>query len=116
MFYDTHSLHGLNTHKQFGVGHDFIRNSTGWKWKVTSAFGLPGLPEVRQKTKLPIFPGFDINVDWNAQYELPELHGYVSSSVILCCYVLNGFDITLLMVWTNRVMSHFNPYSLLLKH
>jgi len=62
-------------HFQCGVGYDFTRKSTGWKWKVTSSLGLPGMPEVRQKTKLPIFPGFDINVNWNAQYELPELHG-----------------------------------------
>ncbi|KAG0586249.1 hypothetical protein M758_2G093100 [Ceratodon purpureus] len=66
---------GSLLHFQFGIGHDFMRKSTGWKWKVTSAFGLPGSPEIRQKTKLPVFPGFDINVDWNAQYELPELHG-----------------------------------------
>ncbi|XP_024395244.1 uncharacterized protein [Physcomitrium patens] len=60
---------------QFGIGHDFFRNSTGWKWKVTSAFGLPGVPEVCQKTKVPIFPGLDVNVDWNTQYEFPELQG-----------------------------------------
>jgi len=66
---------GSLLHFQFGIGHDFIRNSTGWKWKVTSALGLPGLPAVRQKIKFPIFPGFDVDLDWNAQYELPELHG-----------------------------------------
>lgn len=69
---------------QFGIGHDFIRHSTGWNWKLTSAFGFPGSPQVRQKTVLPMFPGFDINVDWNAQYELPELHGYVTSSLGIC--------------------------------
>jgi hypothetical protein len=53
---------------------------------VTSAFGFPGSPEVRQKTKLPVFPGFDIDVDWNAQYELPELHGYSLISFSLCCH------------------------------
>ncbi|XP_024368966.1 uncharacterized protein [Physcomitrium patens] len=67
---------GSILHLQFGIGHDFIRKSTNWNWKVTSTFGLSGpLPEVRQKTLLPIFPGFDINVGWNAQYEHPDLHG-----------------------------------------
>ena len=77
-----------NMCKQFGIGHDFIRNSTDWKWKVTSAFGLSGSPGVRQKIELPIFPGFDINVNWNAQYELPELYGYVTSSFAFVSIVL----------------------------
>lgn len=82
--HQTLSSHGPNMCKQFGIGHDFIRKSTNWNWKVTSTFGLSGpLPEVRQKTLLPIFPGFDINVGWNAQYEHPDLHGYVSSSSTL---------------------------------
>lgn len=78
--------------KQFGIGHDFFRNSTGWKWKVTSAFGLPGVPEVCQKTKVPIFPGLDVNVDWNTQYEFPELQGYENLSLIyvwLSFFVVN---------------------------
>lgn len=60
-----------------GLGHDFHKHTTGWKWKVTSSFGETGLPEIRQKTVLPIFPGFDVSVGWNAQYELPDLRGYV---------------------------------------
>jgi hypothetical protein len=66
---------------QMGIGHDFHSHSTGWKWKVTSAIGSSGLPEVHQKTTLPIFPGVDIAVGWTAHYEPPEVHGYVIFSL-----------------------------------
>jgi len=66
-------------HLQMGIGHDFHSHSTGWKWKVTSAIGSSGLPEVHQKTTLPIFPGFDIAVGWTAHYEPPEVHGALNT-------------------------------------
>jgi len=60
---------------QVGIGHDFHQHTTGWKWKLTSSFGPASISEIHHKTLLPIFPGFDVRVGWNAQYELPDMHG-----------------------------------------
>eukprot|EP00245_Coleochaete_scutata_P010406 TRINITY_DN3632_c1_g1_i1.p1 TRINITY_DN3632_c1_g1~~TRINITY_DN3632_c1_g1_i1.p1 ORF type:complete len:234 (-),score=26.45 TRINITY_DN3632_c1_g1_i1:126-827(-) len=60
---------------QFGIGHDMRTHTTGWKWKISSSLGANGPSSVRSKTLLPIFPGFDIRVGWNAEYILPNIYG-----------------------------------------
>lgn len=60
---------------QIGIGHEFRNHTTGWKWKLTSAYGGNGVSQIRHKTILPICPGFDIRVGWNAEYVLPDIHG-----------------------------------------
>ncbi|KAJ7524182.1 hypothetical protein O6H91_18G080800 [Diphasiastrum complanatum] len=60
---------------QVGIGHDFHNGATGWKWKITSAFGEMGNSHIRHKTSIPVFPGFDVRVGWNAEYVLPDIHG-----------------------------------------
>ncbi|KAL2645522.1 hypothetical protein R1flu_013109 [Riccia fluitans] len=60
---------------QVGIGHDWINHTTGWKWKVTTSLGGDGVSQIRHKTLLPICPGIDFRVGWNAEYVLPDLHG-----------------------------------------
>lgn len=60
---------------QVGIGHEFRNHTTGWKWKLTSAYGGNGVSQIRHKTLLPVCPGFDIRVGWNAEYVLPDIHG-----------------------------------------
>eukprot|EP00850_Spirogloea_muscicola_P019019 SM000181S03544 [mRNA] locus=s181:92467:94140:+ [translate_table: standard] len=63
---------------QIGVGHDFANHTTGWKWKVASSWGGSVVPtQVRHKTLLPICPGLDMRLGWEAEYALPDLHGAV---------------------------------------
>lgn len=60
---------------QVGLGHEFHNHTTGWTWKVTSAYGGDGVSQIRYKTSLPILPGFDFRIGWNAEYVLPDIHG-----------------------------------------
>ncbi|KAG6542497.1 hypothetical protein Mapa_016187 [Marchantia paleacea] len=60
---------------QVGIGHDWINHTTGWKWKVTTSLGGDGASQIRHKTLLPLCPGIDFRVGWNAEYVLPDLHG-----------------------------------------
>lgn len=60
---------------QVGIGHEFNSHTTGWKWKLTSAYGGNGVSQIRHKSLLPIFPGFDVRIGWNAEYVLPDIHG-----------------------------------------
>lgn len=60
---------------QVGLGHEFHNHTTGWTWKVTSAYGGDGVSQIRYKTSLPVFPGFDVRIGWNAEYVLPDIHG-----------------------------------------
>ncbi|KAH7302116.1 hypothetical protein KP509_23G057300 [Ceratopteris richardii] len=60
---------------QVGLGHEFHNHTTGWTWKVTSSYGGDGVSQIRYKTCLPVFPGFDIRIGWNAEYVLPNIHG-----------------------------------------
>ncbi|CAI5965360.1 unnamed protein product [Closterium sp. NIES-65] len=60
---------------QVGIGHDFKHNATGWKWKLTSALNGNTPSEIRYKHNLPVCPGVDVRVGWNAEYVLPDMHG-----------------------------------------
>lgn len=60
---------------QVGLGHEFHGHTTGWTWKLTSAYGGDGVSQIRYKTNLPVVPGFDVRIGWNAEYVLPDIHG-----------------------------------------
>ncbi|CAI5463981.1 unnamed protein product [Closterium sp. Yama58-4] len=60
---------------QVGIGHDFRHNATGWKWKLTSVLNGNTPSEIRYKHNLPVCPGMDVRVGWNAEYVLPDMHG-----------------------------------------
>eukprot|EP00250_Pteridium_aquilinum_P035603 c9708_g1_i1 orf=292-981(-) len=60
---------------QVGLGHEFHNHTMGWTWKLTSAYGGDGVSQIRYKTSLPVFPGFDVRIGWNAEYVLPDIHG-----------------------------------------
>ncbi|KAJ1700095.1 hypothetical protein LUZ63_008607 [Rhynchospora breviuscula] len=60
---------------QVGIGHSFHLNATGWKWKVSTSLGGDGVSQIRNKTKISFFPGFDLRIGWRAEYILPEIHG-----------------------------------------
>jgi len=60
---------------QVGIGHCFHDHTTGWNWKLTTSLGGDGISQIRKKTLLPILPGFDVRIGWNAEYVLPEIHG-----------------------------------------
>ncbi|KAL2633746.1 hypothetical protein R1flu_005225 [Riccia fluitans] len=61
---------------QVGIGHDWINHTIGWKWKVTTSLGGDRVSQIRHKTLFPICPGIDFRVGWNAEYVLPDLHGF----------------------------------------
>ncbi|CAI7769517.1 unnamed protein product [Closterium sp. NIES-53] len=69
------SPHPSPTLPQVGIGHDFKHNATGWKWKLTSALNGNTPSEIRYKHNLPVCPGVDVRVGWNAEYVLPDMHG-----------------------------------------
>lgn len=60
---------------QVGIGHNFHFNATGWKWKLSSCLGGDGFSQIRNKTSIGLFPGFDLRIGWRAEYILPEIHG-----------------------------------------
>ena len=62
---------------QVGIGHNFQLKATGWKWKLSTCLGGDGVSQIRNKSKLNLFPGFDLRLGWKAEYVLPEIHGYV---------------------------------------
>jgi hypothetical protein len=37
--------------------------------------GGDGVSQIRNKSKLNVFPGFDLRLGWKAEYVLPEIHG-----------------------------------------
>ncbi|KAH9291346.1 hypothetical protein KI387_030280, partial [Taxus chinensis] len=60
---------------QVGMGYSFHNHTAGWNWKITTSLGGDGISQIRHKTSLPIFPGFDVRIGWNAEYVLPDIHG-----------------------------------------
>ncbi|XP_057857608.2 uncharacterized protein LOC131066782 isoform X2 [Cryptomeria japonica] len=64
---------------QVGMGYSFHDHSAGWKWKLTTSLGGDGISQIRHKALLPIFPGFDVRIGWNAEYILPDIHGAVGT-------------------------------------
>ncbi|XP_057857610.2 uncharacterized protein LOC131066782 isoform X4 [Cryptomeria japonica] len=62
-----------------GMGYSFHDHSAGWKWKLTTSLGGDGISQIRHKALLPIFPGFDVRIGWNAEYILPDIHGAVGT-------------------------------------
>ncbi|ONM17136.1 OBP3-responsive gene 4 [Zea mays] len=64
---------------QVGIGHNFQLNATGWKWKLSTCLGGDGVSQIRNKSKLSLFPGFDLRIGWKAEYVLPEIHGAVGT-------------------------------------
>lgn len=64
---------------QVGIGHSFLHNATGWKWKLSTCLGGDGVSQVRNKSAISLFPGFDLRIGWKAEYVLPEIHGAVGT-------------------------------------
>ncbi|XP_008786643.1 uncharacterized protein LOC103704913 [Phoenix dactylifera] len=64
---------------QVGIGHNFHLNATGWKWKLSTCLGGDGVSQIRNKTTVGLFPGFDLRVGWKAEYILPEIQGAVGT-------------------------------------
>ncbi|KAL5214295.1 hypothetical protein ABZP36_003447 [Zizania latifolia] len=64
---------------QVGIGHNFHLNATGWKWKLSTCLGGDGVSQIRNKSKISMFPGFDLRIGWRAEYVLPEIHGAVGT-------------------------------------
>lgn len=64
---------------QVGIGHSFLHNATGWKWKLSTCLGGDGVSQIRNKTSIGLFPGFDLRIGWKAEYVLPEIHGAVGT-------------------------------------
>ncbi|XP_020083370.1 uncharacterized protein LOC109706790 isoform X2 [Ananas comosus] len=74
-------IEGLRVGVNFevGIGHSFQMNATGWKWKLSTSFGGDGVSQIRNKTSIGLFPGFDLRIGWRAEYVLPEIHGAVGT-------------------------------------
>ncbi|CAK9144179.1 unnamed protein product [Ilex paraguariensis] len=64
---------------QVGIGHSFLLQATGWKWKLTTCLGGDGVSRIRNKTSLGLFPGVDFRFGWRADYVLPEVTGAVGT-------------------------------------
>ncbi|MQL73659.1 hypothetical protein Taro_006008 [Colocasia esculenta] len=64
---------------QVGVGHNYHLNAIGWKWKLSTCLGGDGVSQIRNKTSIGLFPGFDLRIGWKAEYILPEIHGSVGT-------------------------------------
>ncbi|XP_078166113.1 OBP3-responsive protein 4 (ORG4) [Carex rostrata] len=60
---------------QVGIGHSFQLNAIGWKWKISTCLGGDGVSQIRNKTNISFFPGFDLRIGWKAEYVLPDIHG-----------------------------------------
>ncbi|KAJ3679570.1 hypothetical protein LUZ60_017581 [Juncus effusus] len=70
---------------QVGLGHSFQLNATGWKWKLSTCLGGDGVSQIRNKTKISFFPGFDLRIGWRAEYVLPEIHGAMGTGEPVFC-------------------------------
>ncbi|XP_072974004.1 uncharacterized protein [Typha angustifolia] len=70
---------------QVGIGHSFRLNAIGWKWKLSTCLGGDGVSQIRNKTSLGLFPGFDLRIGWKAEYILPEIHGAVGTGEPIFC-------------------------------
>ncbi|XP_020692402.1 uncharacterized protein LOC110106755 isoform X2 [Dendrobium catenatum] len=68
---------GLNL--EVGVGHNFHTNATGWKWKLSTSLGGDGISQIRNKTSVSLFPGFDVRIGWRAEYIFPQIQGAVGT-------------------------------------
>ncbi|CAA6664229.1 unnamed protein product [Spirodela intermedia] len=68
---------GLNL--EVGVGHNYHLNAIGWKWKLSTSLGGDGISQIRNKTSIGLFPGFDLRIGWKAEYILPEINGSVGA-------------------------------------
>ncbi|CAA7400775.1 unnamed protein product [Spirodela intermedia] len=64
---------------QVGVGHNYHLNAIGWKWKLSTSLGGDGVSQIRNKTSIGLFPGFDLRIGWKAEYILPEINGSVGA-------------------------------------
>ncbi|KAL0927146.1 hypothetical protein M5K25_001306 [Dendrobium thyrsiflorum] len=64
---------------QVGVGHNFHTNATGWKWKLSTSLGGDGISQIRNKTSVSLFPGFDVRIGWRAEYIFPQIEGAVGT-------------------------------------
>ncbi|KAG0476539.1 hypothetical protein HPP92_013380 [Vanilla planifolia] len=64
---------------QVGIGHNFHTNSTGWKWKLSTCLGGDGFSQIRNKSTINLFPGFDVRIAWRAEYILPQIQGAVGT-------------------------------------
>ncbi|XP_020573616.1 uncharacterized protein LOC110020015 [Phalaenopsis equestris] len=64
---------------QVGIGHNFHTNGTGWKWKLSTCLGGDGMSQIRNKTSVGLFPGFDVRIGWRAEYILPQIQGAVGT-------------------------------------
>ncbi|KAF3338492.1 hypothetical protein FCM35_KLT17329 [Carex littledalei] len=60
---------------QVGIGHSFHLNAMGWKWKISTCLGGDGVSQIRNKTNISFFPGFDLRIGWRAEYVLPDIRG-----------------------------------------
>eukprot|EP00252_Welwitschia_mirabilis_P023730 TRINITY_DN6787_c0_g1_i1.p1 TRINITY_DN6787_c0_g1~~TRINITY_DN6787_c0_g1_i1.p1 ORF type:complete len:200 (+),score=36.13 TRINITY_DN6787_c0_g1_i1:325-924(+) len=60
---------------QLGIGHCFQSHTTGLKWKLTTSLGGDGISSIQHKLSLPIRPGVDVRLGWNADFLLPDIHG-----------------------------------------
>eukprot|EP00262_Sarcandra_glabra_P017716 TRINITY_DN6160_c0_g1_i1.p1 TRINITY_DN6160_c0_g1~~TRINITY_DN6160_c0_g1_i1.p1 ORF type:complete len:187 (-),score=23.38 TRINITY_DN6160_c0_g1_i1:234-794(-) len=60
---------------QVGVGHNFHYQALEWKWRLCTCLGGDGFSQIRNKTSLSLFPGFDLRIGWRADYILPEIQG-----------------------------------------
>ncbi|KAK8947538.1 hypothetical protein KSP40_PGU005315 [Platanthera guangdongensis] len=60
---------------QVGIGHNFRTNATGWKWKLSTCLGGDGVSQIRNKTFVNLFPGFDVRIGWRAEYIFPQIQG-----------------------------------------
>ncbi|CAL5016743.1 unnamed protein product [Urochloa decumbens] len=69
----------LSQLQKVGIGHNYHLNATGWKWKLSTCLGGDGVSQIRNKSTLSMFPGFDLRIGWKAEYVLPEIHGAVGT-------------------------------------
>ncbi|KAK8934607.1 hypothetical protein KSP39_PZI014623 [Platanthera zijinensis] len=64
---------------QVGIGHNFHTNATGWKWKLSTCLGGDGVSQIRNKTFVNLFPGFDVRIGWRAEYIFPQIQGAIGT-------------------------------------
>ncbi|XP_058079049.1 uncharacterized protein LOC131227296 [Magnolia sinica] len=60
---------------QVGIGHSFPCNAIGWTWKLSTCLGGDGVSQIRNKSSIGLFPGFDLRIGWRADYILPAING-----------------------------------------
>ena len=97
---------------QIGLGHDFGRHTTGVRWRVSSIWknSASRQLQVPLKATFPLCPGVDLRTYFNAEYSLPDLHGWA----IVIWYTkqlwqtLTNFD---MKRWFVGCTSHFVVFS-----